>query len=64
MKERKVLNLRRENGRSITAEASGHQVAVIVWRKNTGVLLPLVIDSDEAEELARMLTAAVKEAGK
>lgn len=63
-KEREVLKLRRENGRSITASALGHRVTLIVWRKNDGVLLPLVLDSDEAATLAKMLTEAVGEACK
>lgn len=64
MADRKILNLRRENGRKATAESSGRQVALIFWRKNDAPLLPLVLDSDEAEELARMLLVAVKDAGK
>lgn len=62
--ERKVLPLRRENGRSATANASGHRVALIFWRKSGAPLLPLVLDSDEAAALADMLNAAVKEACK
>lgn len=59
--EREVLKLRRENGRSITAFDSGTRIALIVWRKNGGApLLPLVLDSDEAEQLADMLVKAVK----
>jgi len=61
-KPRIALELRRENGRKVTAEASGHQVALIFWRKNDGVLLPLVLDTDEAAGLAVMLQAAVVEA--
>jgi len=64
MADRKVLQLRRENGRSVTADASGSQIALIFWRKNSGVLLPLVLDSDEAEALSKMLLAAVKGASR
>jgi hypothetical protein len=59
---REVLKLRRENGRSITADASGPRVALIVWRKNTSPLLPLVLDLDEAERLRELLQAAIEKA--
>ncbi len=60
MLERKVLPLRHENGRTVTAHDSGTRVALIFWRKNQSPLLPLVLDTDEAENLAAMLLAAVK----
>ena len=47
-----VLFLKREGGKKITVSAYGNDVVITVWRKNDGVLLPLVLNRMEAQRLA------------
>lgn len=54
------LTIRAENGKTITCDAmASGRVNVIVWRKNGGVLLPLVLSVSEAEGLRTLLDKAV-----
>jgi len=56
----KVLTLRRENGKCISAPAMVNgRAALIVWRKSGAPLLTLYLDSDEAAQLADMLHTAI-----
>jgi hypothetical protein len=59
--DRAVLALKKEGGKSVTAQASGADVALIFWRKNGGVLLPLVLSRMEALKLRDMLDDAAFE---
>ena len=63
-KEDEVLVCKKEGGKSLTCLANGCDVALIVWRKNGGVLLPLVLNRMEAQRLRSMLDAAIAEACK
>lgn len=60
--DRKVLTLKKEGGKSLTCHASGGDVVLIAWRKNSGVLLPLVLNRMEAQYLRNMLDDAIAEA--
>ncbi len=62
--ERKVLTLKKEGGKSLTCHASGSDVALIAWRKSSGVLLPLALNRMEAQYLRGMLDDAIAEAAK
>jgi hypothetical protein len=53
-----------ENGKKITVNAAGVDVALIVWRKTGGPLLPLKLNRIEAQRLRDMLDAAVAESAK
>ena len=57
----KVITLTKEHGKAITVNASGRNVAVIVWRKNGGVLLPLEMTMIEASQLLNLLDLVIKE---
>lgn len=59
-----ILLLKKEGGKKITVAAAGSDVAMIVWRKNDGVLLPLVLNRMESQRLQAMLQAATAEASK
>ena len=54
--------LKKEGGKKVTVQASGEDVAMIFWRKNDGVLLPLVLNRMEASRLALALANAVEDA--
>lgn len=54
-----TLNPIQEGGKAITVEPSGKNVAIIVWRKNGGVLLPMALAKDEAKALRDMLDSAI-----
>ena len=56
-----VIVLKKEGGKKITVKAFGNDVAITVWRKNDGVLVPLVFNRMEAQRLAQMLIKAVKD---
>lgn len=60
----KDIALRNESGKTITVNISGEQVALIVWRKSGGVLLPLTLRVWEAKLLVNELQTAIKEATK
>lgn len=62
--ERDVLVLKKEGGKSLTAHATGGDIALIAWRKSGGALLPLLLNRMEAQRLCAMLKAAVDEAAK
>lgn len=55
--------LKKEGGKKVTVQVSGSDVAMIFWRKNDGVLLPLVLNRMEAKRLASWLLEAAAEAG-
>lgn len=57
-----ALLLKKENGKTVTVTARGSDVAMIFWRKNNGVLLPLVMNRMEAKRLASMILEAAAEA--
>jgi hypothetical protein len=56
---REVLTLKKEGGKSLTVNAHGSDVALIVWRKNGAPLLPLQLNRIEAQRLRAMLDAAI-----
>jgi hypothetical protein len=58
---REVLTLKKEGGKSLTVNAHGADVALIVWRKNGAPLLPLQLNRIEAQRLRTMLEAAINE---
>ena len=57
-----VLVLKKENLKSITCSAYGNDVALTVWRKGGGVLLPPVLNRMEAQRLRVLLDKAIDEA--
>lgn len=57
-----ILALKKEGGKKITVKSFGNDVVVTVWRKNDGVLLPLVLNRMEAQKLHNMLLSAIEEA--
>lgn len=57
-----VLALKKEGGKKITTKAYGQDVVITVWRKNDGVLLPLILNRMEAQRLRQMLDDSIKEA--
>lgn len=61
---REVLALKKEGGKSLTCHASGSDIALIAWRKNGGVLLPLALNRMEAQRLRNMLDVAISEAAR
>ena len=60
--DNQVLLLKKEGGKKVTVTARGSDVAMIFWRKNDGVLLPLVMNRMEAKRLASMILEAAAEA--
>lgn len=56
--ENKPIHPVHEGGKAVTVEPSDGRVALIVWRKNGGVLLPFCLTKTEARELARQLLDA------
>lgn len=54
-----VLVLKKEGGKKITVKPYGADVAITIWRKNDGVLLPLVLNRMEAQRLSSMLDTAI-----
>ena len=60
----KVIALQHESGKTITVNTSGKQVALVVWRKHGGVLLPLALRVWEAKLLVNELQASIDEAEK
>ena len=58
MSTEEVLTLKKEGGKKITVKAHGLDVAITIWRKNDGVLLPLVLNRMEAQRLQRMIAEA------
>jgi hypothetical protein len=59
-----VLFLKKEGGKKITIAPYGSDVVITVWRKNDGVLLPLVLNRMEAQRLAAWITAVVNTAAR
>jgi hypothetical protein len=60
-----TLNLRRENGKKITLEATDRGlVAFIIWKRNDTPALVLALERDEADVLSEMLDIAGLEADK
>lgn len=56
-----ILFLKHEGGKKITVDTHGNLVTFTVWRKNDGVLLPLVLNRMEAQRFVSMLNIAIKE---
>ena len=59
-----ILLLKKEGGKKVTVRSFGNDVAITVWRKNDGVLLPLVLNRMEALRLASLIQTAAAEAAK
>lgn len=59
-----ILFLKKEGGKKITVKTHGSDVVLTVWRKNDGVLLPLVMNRMEAQRLAAAITAVVNTAAR
>lgn len=57
-----VLFLKKEGGKKITVSTFGSDVVLTVWRKNDGVLLPLVLNRMEAQRLQAWIKRVVDEA--
>ncbi len=59
-----ILFLKKEGGKKITVAPYGTDVVLTVWRKNDGVLLPLVLNRMEAQRLAAAILAVVNTAAR
>lgn len=54
------IDLKQENGKTLSCKAvAGRRIGLIVWRRNGGALLPLVLGRDEAFALRAALSAAI-----
>ena len=62
MSAESVISLKKEGGKKLTVKSFGADVVMTVWRKNGGVLLPLVMNRMEAQRLRDQLQAAIAEA--
>jgi len=59
---KEIIELKNEGGKKLTVNAAGGGVAMIVWRKNDAVLLPLQLTRLEALALVRLINTAMEEA--
>jgi hypothetical protein len=57
-----VLVIKKERGKKITVKSFGADVVIMVWRKNDGVLLPLLLNRMGAQTLLKYIKAAITDA--
>lgn len=55
-----TINLKKENGKAITVNTYGADVAITLWRKNKAPLTSVVLNRMEAQRLRELLEAACR----
>ena len=62
--DKKEADGKAEGGKKVTIKPWGREVVITVWRKNGGVLLPLVLNRMEAQRVVAQLQSAIAAAAK